>query len=143
MLTIDRIFCFLGLKWGILIIATVDTAICAFGIYDADPQELMDYYLLAISIFVAHLVASILIIVSVFKNNKFLILLYLITANVRLIYTSVTFVWHNVMYSLYTAHLILEYLILAISFYFWFCAYSWYKALSVSSTVGATTTTTT
>ncbi|XP_034478808.1 uncharacterized protein LOC117785035 [Drosophila innubila] len=95
----------------------------------------MDINPLALSVYIVHITSCTLIIISVFKNYKFLVFSYLITVNIRLIYSSLTFLWHNIMDSFHSPHCILGYLIFAFSFYFWFCAYSWYKALETSSRI--------
>lgn len=67
MFTLDTILCCLGLRWGILIIAIVDIAICSVGIYDSEKLALMDYTLLTLSVYVAHIIGCILILISVLK----------------------------------------------------------------------------
>ncbi|XP_051859819.1 uncharacterized protein LOC117567756 isoform X2 [Drosophila albomicans] len=136
MILLRKLLSYFSLKWGILLIAVIDIVICVVGLYDTEKLDNEAWYYCMLSAYSSHITGCSLLIIAVFLNKRILVLLYLVTIIIRLIYTSAIFIWMNVTHSYRPTLCILEYLIL-ISLYFWFCAYSWYKALGIESSLEA------
>ncbi|EDW32289.1 GL10510 [Drosophila persimilis] len=101
MIQIKKVFCLLELKWG---------------------MHVNVVYYLSLIVSILHIVACVLLIVSIFEPKKELVILYLITGIIRVIVLIVGIIW-----------LICYGLVLTV--YFWLCVYSWFKKLGGSTPV--------
>ncbi|KAH8390202.1 hypothetical protein KR200_009693 [Drosophila serrata] len=139
--------CCLELKWGALIVAIIDLIFAGAAGGGGGGKLTVCNNLLALSgtasilwmvclvIHVAHIVACILVIVSVFKPNKNFVVLYLITGLLRIIIDIVFLIYLCVAYKF--SSILVTAIILIISIvigcYFWLVIYSWYRKLGGST----------
>ncbi|XP_020815652.1 uncharacterized protein LOC110189772 [Drosophila serrata] len=129
--------CCLELKWGALIVAIIDLifAGAAGGGGGSLSGTASILWMVCLVIHVAHIVACILVIVSVFKPNKNFVVLYLITGLLRIIIDIVFLIYLCVAYKF--SSILVTAIILIISIvigcYFWLVIYSWYRKLGGST----------
>ncbi|KAH8279410.1 uncharacterized protein [Drosophila bipectinata] len=128
--------CCLELKWGALIVAIVDLIFCGGAAGHASIIRTGDIlnilWFLAVALHIAHIVACILVIVSVFVPKKEFPCIYLITALIRFIFDIILLIFIIIEFgfkgdTLITAIILIIYLVLTV--YFWLVIYSWYRKL--------------
>ncbi|XP_033250382.1 uncharacterized protein LOC117189359 [Drosophila miranda] len=144
MIQIKKVFCLLELKWGMLLIGIVELILCSIlgGVCRGMHVDVVYYLSLIVSIL--HIVACVLLIVSIFEPKKGLVILYLITGIIRLIVLIVGIIWlicyglgnkvHNYQ-PIHTESIIVMIISLVLTVYFWLCVYSWFKKLGGSTPV--------
>lgn len=162
MITVGKVCC-CELKWGALIIAIIDLILTAGGV---GPSMWMKhdktgevFFYLCLIVYIAHIVACILMIISVFVNNKLLMILYLITQIIRIIFCIIIIIWVIILLltprskaeeaadiilerygNKYTTNdliitLILGIVMLVLGIWFWIIGYSWYRNIGGSTPV--------
>ncbi|KAH8252611.1 hypothetical protein KR032_000802 [Drosophila birchii] len=140
--------CCLELKWGALIVAIVDLilagAIGGLTVRLTASQNLVGLsgtgeivWIVCLVVAIAHIVACILVIISVFKQNKNFVILYLITGLLRILIDIIFLIVLCVLYefnSILGAAIILI-LCIVLGCYFWLVIYSWFRMLGGSTPV--------
>ncbi|EDW90654.1 uncharacterized protein LOC6529996 [Drosophila yakuba] len=142
--------CCCELRWGALIIALIDMIATAAVVLETKylayyedwcmdhNEEVLEssYYFLAyytwiIALFFhfAHLMSCVLVIASVWVQNKNLLIVYLITGAIRIIYDFIFFIYVCVAIGAMTLTLLLIGCGFGVAIYFWVVAYSWFKMI--------------
>ncbi|KAH8304134.1 hypothetical protein KR059_005302 [Drosophila kikkawai] len=145
-LPVFRDCCCCELKWGVLTVGIVDIilTLCLGGgkTLLTPCQNLLGYtgaarivWFLALVIHVAHIVACVCVIVSVFKPDKRLVIPYLITGICRAIIDTVFLIliclYVRIGDALFLIVIIVAIIVLGI--YFWLVIYSWFRKLGGST----------
>uniref|UniRef100_A0A6P4FG37 Uncharacterized protein LOC108051330 isoform X2 n=1 Tax=Drosophila rhopaloa TaxID=1041015 RepID=A0A6P4FG37_DRORH len=133
--------CCCELKWGALIASIVDLILVAAVAFDckhfASSGSAMEIvWIVILVIHIAHIVGCILVMVSICKPNKNLVICYLITGIIRFILDIIVLIYFIIKTEfeyVITICLILAGIGLAV--YFWIIIYSWYKKLGGSTPV--------
>ncbi|KAH8285631.1 hypothetical protein KR054_011840 [Drosophila jambulina] len=125
----------LELKWGALIVAIVDLLFAGGvgALAGNSTGEILWYACLAVH--VVHIIACILVIVSVFVQNKNFVIVYLITGLIRVI-MDICFLIAiccliEIGHIIFLLVIVVLQILLAV--YFWFVIYSWYRMLGGST----------
>ncbi|XP_068147780.1 uncharacterized protein [Drosophila tropicalis] len=144
MITVNSVCC-CELKWGVLTIAIIDLSVGKSNIYmyistgmkSSESGELL--FVVALIILIAHIVGSILLIVSVFAQNKMLVVCYVVTQLTRIVICILFVIWiiiklaGNEYYGRSKNDLIITLFIftamLVLGIWFWIIAYSWFRKL--------------
>ncbi|XP_022228893.1 uncharacterized protein LOC111078499 [Drosophila obscura] len=144
MFKIQKVFCILELKWGMLLIGIVELILCAClaGICKGMHVEIIYYLSMIISLL--HIIACIMLLISIGVPKKELVIPYVITGIIRFIVLLVGIIW-LVVYGLthkfynyqpiHTESIIVMLISLIIAVYFWLCVYSWFKKLGGSTPI--------
>ncbi|XP_017132000.1 uncharacterized protein LOC108149112 [Drosophila elegans] len=154
--------CCCELKWGALIVAIVDMIMSAaviletkylayyqswlnfvkleehdhMGTLEID-YDAPSYYVWMVTLVIhfAHLVACVLVIVSVWMQIKKFVLAYLTIGIVRITYDLMFFIYVCVEVGAMAVTLLLIFAGFGVAIFFWFVAYSWFKMLGSSTRV--------
>ncbi|XP_017001176.2 uncharacterized protein [Drosophila takahashii] len=151
--------CCCDLRWGALTIAIIDMIMAAAVVLETkyltyyqgwwiedrnDPDNIgkfeSNYYpstyyawMVTFVIHFAHLVACVLVILSVWVQLKKLVIAYLIIGSVRILYDLVFLIYVCVEVGAVVVTLLLILGGFGVAIYFWFVAYSWFKMLGGST----------
>ncbi|XP_017077164.1 uncharacterized protein LOC108111969 isoform X2 [Drosophila eugracilis] len=147
MCTISKCCC-CGVRWGAFVIAVLDMIMAATvvmetkylayyqGWFESNDKPSTYYcWMVTLVIHFAHLVACVVVIVSVWVQINKLVMAYLIIGIVRIVYDLVFFVYVCVEAGAVIITLLLILSGIGLAIYFWVVAYSWFKILSGSSPV--------
>lgn len=130
MFTVKKFIGIIELKWGMLIIAILDMILGLLG-YLVSGQLSGDpvwKYIMPICYF-AHFIGCILIIISIFLQKHELVICYLITGIIRLVFIIAILIIEIIRGYDDIAMYLVEIIILVIGIYFWICVYSWFDQL--------------
>ncbi|XP_017077165.1 uncharacterized protein LOC108111970 [Drosophila eugracilis] len=119
--------CCLELKWGALIVAIVDVLLLGGVCGDLRGLGGVVWYV-TVLVHLAHIIACILVMVSICVPNKKLVIVYLITGIIRIIFDIILLIYLAIEgYVVLSIVIILIGVLLGI--FFWWVIFSWYKML--------------
>ncbi|XP_034476650.1 uncharacterized protein LOC117783374 [Drosophila innubila] len=126
MITVKKFIGLIELKWGMLIIAIIDILLGVLGYFlsGALANDAIFRFVMPLCYFI-HIIGCILIIVSIFVQKYQLVITYLITAIIRMVFIIVAIVIQVINGYNDIPMYIVEIIILILGIYFWICVYSW------------------
>ncbi|XP_034653367.1 uncharacterized protein LOC117891801 [Drosophila subobscura] len=144
MIKIQKVFCLLELKWGMVLIGIVELILCATLAGLCKGMHVNIVYYLSMTISILHIIACVLLLISVAVPKMELVIPYLIAGIIRFIVLLLGVIWlviygmrHKIFnyQPIHTESVIVMVISFIISAYFWVCVYSWFKKLGGSTPI--------
>ncbi|XP_051859821.1 uncharacterized protein LOC127564997 [Drosophila albomicans] len=128
MITVEKFFCFLELKWGMLAIGIIQIILTIVGGIFIQPGYLI-FGFVQFAVFILFLISCILLIVAAFVPKKPLVLCYLIMAALLILVAIITIIICAILGYNEVLSYIFSVIIIILGIYFWICAYSYYQQI--------------
>ncbi|XP_062127405.1 uncharacterized protein LOC133839816 [Drosophila sulfurigaster albostrigata] len=128
MITVEKFFCFLELKWGMLAIGIIQIILTLVGGFFM-PHGYEAFAFVQFAVFILFFISCILLIVAAFVPKKPLVLCYLIMAALVILVAIITIIIIAILGYKEVLSYIISIIIIILGIYFWICAYSYYQQI--------------
>ncbi|XP_034103838.1 uncharacterized protein LOC117567757 [Drosophila albomicans] len=128
MITVEKFFCFLELKWGMLAIGIIQIILTLLSAF-LMPYGYEVFAFVQFAVLILFFISCILLIVAAFVPKKPLVLCYLIMAALLILVAIITIIIMVCLGHHYVLSYVLSVIVIILGIYFWICAYSYYQQI--------------